>query len=118
MARPRNRNYKMVPGVEPAIEALKYEVATNLGIQEVIDTKGWAALSTMDAGNLGGAIQQIINELGQRELIKHYEAGTIREISKLTKGTNPEPTDLTRTRLSTQTVSNTVTNSVVDNDLH
>jgi hypothetical protein len=99
MGRPRNRNYKMVPGVEPAIDALKYEIAKNLGIQETIDTLGWTALTTLDAGNIGGAIQQIINELGQTKLLEHYRAGTIKDIMYLSKGTQPEQHDLTRTRL-------------------
>ena len=99
MGRPRNRNYKMVPGVEPAIDALKYEIAKNLGIQDVIDKQGWTGLTTMDAGNVGGAIQQVINELGQKKLIEHYEGGTIKDIMFLSRGTQPEQRDLTRTRL-------------------
>lgn len=99
MSRPRNRNYKIVPGSEPAIDALKYEIAKDLGLQGIIDKYGWTRLTTIDAGNVGGAIQQVINELGQRELIKHHKAGTIAEVAHLSPGTQPEKHDLTRTRL-------------------
>lgn len=99
MARPRNRNYKVVPGAEPAIDALKYEIATNLGIQETIDKYGWTGLTTLDAGNIGGAIQQIINELGQKELIRYYKEGRIKEIMYLSPDSQPERDDLTRVRL-------------------
>ncbi len=99
MSRPRNRNYKIVPGAEPAIDALKYEIAKNLGLQDMIDKYGWARLTTIDAGNVGGGIQQIINELGQRELIKYYKDNRIADISHLSPGTQPEHSDLTRTRL-------------------
>lgn len=99
MPRPRNRNFKIVQGVEPAIDALKYEIATNLGIQEIIDQYGWSGLTTMDAGNIGGAIQQIINELGQKELLKYHKEGRIKEIMYLSPDSQPERDDLTRTRL-------------------
>ena len=99
MSGPRNRNYKIVPGVEPAIDALKYEISKNLGLQEIIDQYGWTGLTTLDAGNVGGAIQQIINELGQKELIKYYKEGRISEISHLSPNAQPERDDLTRTRL-------------------
>ena len=99
MTRPRNRNYKIVPGAEPAIDALKYEIAKNLGLQDTIDKYGWTRLTTIDAGNVGGAIQQIINELGQREMIRYYKEGRIHEITHLSPGTQPEKWDLTRTRL-------------------
>jgi hypothetical protein len=99
MSRPRNRNEKIVPGAEPAIDALKYEIAADLGLQDVIDQHGWTRLTTLDAGNVGGAIQQIINELGQRSLINYYREGRIKEISHLSPGTQPEKYDLTRTRL-------------------
>ena len=87
MTRPRNRNYKIVPGAEPAIDALKYEIAKNLGLQDTIDKYGWTRLTTIDAGNVGGAIQQIINELGQREMIRYYKEGRIHEITHLSPGT-------------------------------
>lgn len=99
MSRPRNRNHKIVPGAEPAIDALKYEIAKDLGLQDIINKYGWTRLTTIDAGNVGGAIQQVINELGQRELIKHYNDGTIDQVSHLSPGTQPEKHDLTRTRL-------------------
>ncbi len=99
MGRPRNRNHKMVPGVEPAIDALKYEIAKNLGIQEVVDQYGWTGLTTLDAGNVGGAIQQVINELGQKELLRHHKEGTIQSITRLSNRSIPEQEDLTRTRL-------------------
>jgi hypothetical protein len=99
MSRPRNRNYKIVPGAEPAIDALKYEIAKNLGLQDTIDKYGWTRLTTIDAGNVGGAIQQIINELGQRQLIQYYKEGRISEITHLSPDAQPEKYDLTRTRL-------------------
>lgn len=99
MSRPRNRNEKIVPGAEPAIDALKYEIAASLGLEDVIKEHGWTRLTTLDAGNVGGGIQQIINELGQRSLIQYYKEGRIKEISHLSPGTQPEKYDLTRTRL-------------------
>jgi hypothetical protein len=97
--RSRNRNYKIVPGAEPAIDALKYTIAKNLGLSELIDKYGWTRLTTMDAGNVGGAIQQVINELGQKELLKHFKDGTIETIAHLSSDAQPEHTDLTRNRL-------------------
>lgn len=100
MSRSNNRNRRMVPGAIPAIDALKYEIAANLGLDDVLEKKGWKGLSTEDAGNVGGAIQQVINELGQKELIKHYKNNTIAEISHLSPDSRPEHYDLTRTRIS------------------
>lgn len=100
MSRSNNRNRHMVPGAIPAIDALKYEIASNLGFDEVLDKKGWKGLSTEDAGNVGGAIQQIINELGQKELIKHYKDNTLADIAHLSSDTRPMPCDLTRVKLS------------------
>jgi hypothetical protein len=99
MARPRNRNFKIVPGSEPAIDALKFEIGKNLGIQDIIDQYGWTGLTTLDAGNIGGAIQQVINELGQKELIRYYKEGRISEVAHLSPNAQPERDDLTRTRL-------------------
>ena len=57
-------------------------------------------MSTEDAGNVGGAMQQVINELGQRVIMQHHKEGTMDQISHLSPGTQPEPYDLTRTKLS------------------
>jgi hypothetical protein len=40
----------------PELERMKYEVAKELGLLEVVREKGWKGLSSKDTGKIGGIV--------------------------------------------------------------
>jgi len=49
------------------LEALKMEIAEELGLIDVVRKKGWHSLSAKDAGRIGGLMAQRRKRLRQQE---------------------------------------------------
>lgn len=50
------------------LEALKMEIAAELGLIDQVRVKGWHSLSAKDAGKIGGLMTQRIKKRNQEEL--------------------------------------------------
>lgn len=60
-------NKPVAPGSENALERMKYEVASELGIADKVRSQGWATMTSADCGRVGG---QMV-----RKMIEQYESG-------------------------------------------
>ncbi|MEN6414683.1 MAG: alpha/beta-type small acid-soluble spore protein [Veillonellales bacterium] len=56
------------PGAENALDRMKFEVASELGIAETVRSQGWATMTSADCGRVGGHMV--------RKMIEQYESGT------------------------------------------
>jgi len=63
MARSRQT---VVPGAENALDKMKFEIASELGIAETVRSNGWATMTSADCGRVGG---QMV-----RKMIEQYES--------------------------------------------
>lgn len=62
------RSHKPVkPGAENALDRMKLEVASELGIANQVRSQGWSAMTSADCGRVGG---QMV-----RKMIEQYESG-------------------------------------------
>jgi len=73
LARGRRRNQRLVPEAAQAMDKFKYEVATELGINDEYKTGYWGNISSRECGAVGGhmvrrmiaaAEQALINQQG------------------------------------------------------
>ena len=55
------------PGAENALDRMKLEVASELGIADQVRSQGWSTMSSADCGRVGG---QMV-----RKMIEQYESG-------------------------------------------
>ena len=55
------------PGAENALDRMKLEVASELGIADQVRSQGWATMTSADCGRVGGHMV--------RKMIEQYESG-------------------------------------------
>lgn len=55
------------PQAENALDRMKFEVASELGIAETVRQNGWATMTSADCGRVGGHMV--------RHMIEQYESG-------------------------------------------
>lgn len=55
------------PQAENALDRMKFEVASELGISETVRQNGWSTMTSADCGRVGG---QMV-----RRMIEQYESG-------------------------------------------
>ncbi len=66
MARRRNRR-SLVPQAEQVLDRYKYEVASELGLTNQIQTGGWNNLTTREVGQIGGQmVKRMIQDAEQQ----------------------------------------------------
>lgn len=66
MARRRRRRRSLVPGAEQVLDRFKYEVASELGIQNQIQNQGWENMTTREVGQVGGQmVKRMLQEAEQ-----------------------------------------------------
>ena len=53
---------------EKALDRLKYEVAEDLGLDDDIDQKGWANMTTRQVGKIGGTMVKRLIKRGEQAL--------------------------------------------------
>lgn len=62
-----SRSHKPInPQAESALDRMKFEVASELGIANNVRTNGWATMTSADCGRVGG---QMV-----RKMIEQYES--------------------------------------------
>ncbi|GBG55556.1 alpha/beta-type small acid-soluble spore protein [bacterium BFN5] len=59
-------NKPVNPGSENALDRMKFEVASELGIAEQVRSSGWSTMTSADCGRVGG---QMV-----RKMIEQYES--------------------------------------------
>ncbi len=59
-------NKPVNPGAENALDRMKFEVASELGIAERVRSQGWNTMTSADCGRVGGHMV--------RRMIEQYEA--------------------------------------------
>lgn len=62
-----NSNKPVNPGSENALDRMKFEIASELGIADRVRSQGWATMTSADCGRVGG---QMV-----RKMIEQYESG-------------------------------------------
>lgn len=55
------------PAAENALDTMKFEIATELGIANQVRSNGWSTMTSADCGRVGG---QMV-----RRMIQQYESG-------------------------------------------
>jgi len=60
-------NKPVNPYAENALDKMKFEVASELGIAETVRSQGWATMTSADCGRVGGHMV--------RRMIQQYESG-------------------------------------------
>lgn len=66
----------VLPRAERGLDRLKYEVAEDLGLDDDIDQRGWANMTTREVGTIGGhmvrrLVQQAESQLADRNNEEH-----------------------------------------------
>jgi hypothetical protein len=64
---PRRRRH-VLPEAEPALERFKYEVASDLGLEDDIRERGWENMTTREVGRIGGNMVRRMIERAEREM--------------------------------------------------
>ena len=54
-------------------EQLKYEIARELGVDQIVSSEGWGAVSSRDCGNI---VKKAI-EIAERNISSQYQQNTI-----------------------------------------
>ena len=72
-------NKPVNPGAENALDRMKLEVASELGIADQVRSQGWATMTSADCGRVGGHMV--------RKMIEQYESGMSATGSTTTSGT-------------------------------
>jgi hypothetical protein len=67
MAQGQKRNVLVVPEADQALEQLKYEIASELGIQTP-NSGYWGEMATRDTGAIGGNITRRLVEIAEQQL--------------------------------------------------
>ncbi|MNW42430.1 Small, acid-soluble spore protein, alpha/beta type [compost metagenome] len=97
MPRRGGRHYVLVKGAERAMEAFKLEIATDLGLAELIDDAGsYHNMTTLQVGQIGGEMVRRITAAGQYAIMKRYDANEERLM----------PEDVLPSKESVRSVSN------------
>jgi len=60
-------NKPVNPGAENALDRMKLEVASELGIADQVRSQGWSTMTSADCGRVGGHMV--------RKMIEQYESG-------------------------------------------
>jgi len=60
-------NKPVNPGAENALDRMKLEIASELGIADRVRSQGWSTMTSADCGRVGG---QMV-----RRMIEQYESG-------------------------------------------
>ena len=68
MARRRNRRRSVVPGAEQVLDRFKYEVASELGILNQVQTQGWDNMTTREVGQVGGQMVKKMLQEAERQM--------------------------------------------------
>lgn len=68
------------PQAENALDRMKFEVASELGIAETVRSNGWATMTSADCGRVGGHMV--------RRMIEQYESGMSGSATTSSTGTN------------------------------
>ena len=58
----------LLPESERALDRLKYEVAEDLGLDDDIEEKGWANMTTRQVGKIGGNMVRRLIKRAERDL--------------------------------------------------
>lgn len=58
----------LLPESERALDRLKYEVAEDLGLDDDIQEKGWANMTTRQVGQIGGNMVRRLIKRAERDL--------------------------------------------------
>lgn len=61
-----NSNRPVNPAAENALDQMKFEIASELGIAEKVRSQGWSTMTSADCGRVGG---QMV-----RKMIEQYES--------------------------------------------
>lgn len=72
-------NKPVNPGAENALDRMKLEVASELGIADQVRSQGWSTMSSADCGRVGG---QMV-----RRMIQQYESGISGSTTQATNST-------------------------------
>ncbi|WP_350344900.1 alpha/beta-type small acid-soluble spore protein [Proteinivorax tanatarense] len=63
----RRRRRSVVPGAEQMLDQYKYEVASELGLNQKIQSGGWNSMTTREVGQIGGQmVKRMIQEAEQQ----------------------------------------------------
>ena len=65
-----NDHRPLLPESERALDRLKYEVAEDLGLDDDIQEKGWANMTTRQVGKIGGNMVRRLIKRAERDLAK------------------------------------------------
>jgi hypothetical protein len=68
MARRRSRRRSVVPGAEKVLDRFKYEVASELGILNQVQSQGWENMTTREVGQVGGQMVKKMLQEAERTL--------------------------------------------------
>lgn len=60
-------NKPVNPSAANALDSMKYEIASELGIADTVRQNGWATMTSADCGRVGGHMV--------RRMIEQYESG-------------------------------------------
>lgn len=60
-------NKPVNPAAENALDRMKFEIASELGIAETVRQQGWSTMTSADCGRVGGHMV--------RKMIEQYESG-------------------------------------------
>ena len=60
-------NKPVNPSAENALDQMKFEIASELGIADKVRSQGWSTMTSADCGRVGG---QMV-----RKMIEQYESG-------------------------------------------
>jgi len=64
----RNRNKTAVPGAKRALEQFKYEIASEIGLAERIQTVGYENMTSRECGSIGGWMTKKMVQLAEQAL--------------------------------------------------
>lgn len=80
MPRKGGKHVVLVKGAEHAMEKFKYEVASDLGLAQKIDTAGgsYKGLTTVEVGQIGGEMVRRIQAAGEYAIKQRFEQNATR----------------------------------------
>lgn len=76
MPRRGGRHYVLVKGAEAAMEAFKFEIAQDLGLDKKIDQDGtYKQMTTVEVGQIGGEMVRRIQAAGEFAIKQRFDEG-------------------------------------------
>jgi hypothetical protein len=76
MPRRGGRHYVLVKGAEDAMNAFKYEIAKDLGLDDKIDADGtYKGMTTVEVGQIGGEMVRRIQAAGEWAIQQRFKDG-------------------------------------------